>query len=207
MDDMNTRRSIGGNVTPLPYIVGDPIEDERAREQFKDIWNRIAESEGVITASLEQTDEEQAPLLVEGAITVRHEQQEPLSVDIRYKGYVEILCDEQKLSDIYSNLGCGIIDGYEFSVNEYLILKNLDSTVADVRKWNGEEFIEVKPRNMPSMAWGSGKNACKPLDKVQRCAFDSIQENEITVLYGKAGCGKTHIPLAHILSLVLYHKS
>src|SRR5699024_11551980 len=64
--------------------------------------------------------------------------------------------DEQKLSDIYSNLGCGVIDGYEVSVNEYLILKNLDSTVADVRKWNGEEFIEVKPRNMPSMAWGSG---------------------------------------------------
>lgn len=204
MDDMNTRRSTGDNVIPLPYIVGDHIDDEQVREQFreqfKDIWNRIVESEAAIEPSLEQIDEEQVPLLVEGSITVRQEQQEPLSVDIRYKGYIEILCDEQKLSDIYSNLGCGVIDGYEFSVNEYLILKNLDSTVADVRKWNGEEFIEVKPRNMPSMAWGSGKNACKPLDEVQRCAFDSIQENEVTVLYGKAGCGKTHIPLAHILS-------
>ena len=100
MDDMNTRRSTGGNVTPFPYIVGDPIESEQAREQFrerfKDIWNRIAESEDAFEGHLEQTDEEQVPLLVEGAITVRHEQQEPLSVDIRYKRYDEILCDEQK---------------------------------------------------------------------------------------------------------------
>ena len=115
MDDMNSRRSTGGNVIPFPYIVGDPIESEQAREQFKDIWNRIVESEAAIEPSLEQIDEEQVPLLVEGAITVRHEQQEPLSVDIRYKGYIEILCDEQKLSDIYSNLSCGVIDGYEFS--------------------------------------------------------------------------------------------
>ena len=170
MDDMNTRRSTVDNVIPLPYIVGDHIDDEQAREQFreqfKDIWNRIAESEGAIEASLEQTDEEQAPLLVEGSITVRHEQQEPLSVDIRYKGYVEILCDEQKLSDIYSNLGCGVIDGYEFSVNEYLILKNLDSTVADVRKWNGEEFIEVNHATCRLWLGDQGKT---PVSRWTRC--------------------------------------
>ena len=39
----------------------------------------------------------------------------------------------------------------------------------------------------------------KPLDEVQSCAMDSINCNDITVLYGKAGSGKTTLPLNYIM--------
>ena len=39
----------------------------------------------------------------------------------------------------------------------------------------------------------------KPLDDIQSFAMDSINTNDITVLYGKAGSGKTTLPLNYIM--------
>ena len=39
----------------------------------------------------------------------------------------------------------------------------------------------------------------KPLDIYQRMAFDSISNNDVTVLSGNAGTGKTTIPLGYIM--------
>ena len=40
----------------------------------------------------------------------------------------------------------------------------------------------------------------------RRCAFDSLQSNDMTVLFGKAGSGKTMLSLAYIMSLAESHK-
>ena len=37
----------------------------------------------------------------------------------------------------------------------------------------------------------------KPLDAIQQCACDSIANNQITMLFGKAGSGKTLLPMAY----------
>lgn len=42
----------------------------------------------------------------------------------------------------------------------------------------------------------------KPLDEIQVCAIDSINSNDITVLYGKAGSGKTTLPLNYIMQML-----
>ena len=42
----------------------------------------------------------------------------------------------------------------------------------------------------------------KPLDAIQRCAIDSIINNDITVLYGRAGSGKTTLPLNYIMQML-----
>ena len=44
------------------------------------------------------------------------------------------------------------------------------------------------------------------MDLVQLCAFDSIEKNDITVLYGKSGSGKTIIPLSYIMKGLEHQK-
>lgn len=109
-----------------------------------------------------------------------------------YKGYKEISLTDNELAYLYEHLNENI---YGSVVNEYLVLKNVNGEVVDTLKWNGSSYVLLSSRNFKSRMFG----IIKPLDYVQKCAFDSIQTNDITVLYGKAGSGKTTIPLSYIM--------
>ena len=72
---------------------------------------------------------------------------------------------------------------------------NTNEEIVDVLKWteNGYETVRQKP--FKSSMFGT----LKPLDDVQKCAMDSLMNNDITVLYGRAGSGKTTLPLSYIM--------
>ena len=192
------------NITYLPtvQIQDDGMKFKWGDSEF-DLWNRMAKEQENTEASAEMEmaehwseEDETTPFPISGTITVRHENAAPQPAKIDYKGYFECVCTPEEMAEVYEHLDRPEVNGHEFATNEYLILKNAQDTTEAVLKWNGNSFVDVKPRKVKNVIFGD----CAPLDEVQQCAFDSIQNNEITVLYGKAGCGKTHIPLSHILS-------
>ena len=108
------------------------------------------------------------------------------------RGYVEVYLNKKEIDFIYQNLD---VNSFGCLVNQYLIIKNSSKELHSVLKWDGNSFYGISDWGFKSKMLGQ----VKPYDEIQKCAFDSIINNEITVLYGKAGCGKTFIPLAHIL--------
>lgn len=109
-----------------------------------------------------------------------------------YKGYkvIDNISDDD-LTVIYSKDNTENI--LNCLVNEYVVLKQ-DNQVVDIVKWTGNKYISITFKNFKSRMFGT----VKPLDEIQKCAFDSISNNDITVLYGRAGSGKTTIPMAYI---------
>lgn len=103
-----------------------------------------------------------------------------------YKGYKVIDANDEQLADFYADPN---INYFDCVVNEYIIVDD------DIYKWNGHNYESVPFKSFKSRMFGT----VKPLDNVQRCAFDSILDNDITLLYGRAGSGKTTIPLAYIM--------
>ena len=106
-----------------------------------------------------------------------------------YKGYKEVVLSNEELADLYGHLDN---NKYNCLINEYLLIKNSDNEIIDKRKWSGKEYEELSyNKQIKSRAFGS----LRPLDEYQECAFDSVCNNDITVLTGRAGAGKTTIPL------------
>lgn len=109
-----------------------------------------------------------------------------------YKGYREVSLDENDMAHFYENLNENIFD---LLTNEYLILKDSSDNIVDKFKWNGEMYQTIRCKPYKSNMFGT----LKPLDDIQAFAMDSINTNDITVLYGKAGSGKTTLPLNYIM--------
>ena len=119
-----------------------------------------------------------------------------LKNDDVYKGFRVVQPTDEELSQVYSKDNCENIFGC--LVNEYVIINDSDGNFCDVVKWNGEKYATLNTKPFKSRAFSN----VKPLDEIQRCAFDSIVTNDITVLYGRSGSGKTTIPLSYIMSNV-----
>lgn len=109
-----------------------------------------------------------------------------------YRGYREVCLNEEDMAHFYENLNGNIFGLY---TNEYLILKDNTGKSVDRLKWDGEMYQTVRCKSYKSNMLGT----LKPLDDIQAFAMDSINTNDITVLYGKAGSGKTTLPLNYIM--------
>lgn len=111
---------------------------------------------------------------------------------IQYKGYVEKELTDDEMAYFYEHPAENIYNLYN---NQYIILKDSSGAVVDVLKWKDGLYETVRSKPYKSNMFGT----LKPLDEVQMCAMDSINSNDITVLYGKAGSGKTTLPLNYIM--------
>lgn len=114
------------------------------------------------------------------------------SGDEIYKGYKEVSLSEEEMADFYQNINENTLG---LLTNEYLVLKDSDGNVVDKLKWDGEMYQTIRCKPFKSNMFGT----LKPLDDIQAFAMDSINTNDITVLYGKAGSGKTTLPLNYIM--------
>lgn len=112
-----------------------------------------------------------------------------------YKGFVEKSLSEEEMAYFYENISENI---YELLTNEYIILKNEDGKIVDTLKWTGDGYDTIRCKPFKSNMFGT----LKPLDEIQSCAMDSINTNDITVLYGRAGSGKTTLPLNYIMQVL-----
>ena len=109
-----------------------------------------------------------------------------------YKGYKEVSMSEQEMSYFYSNIDKNI---YDLFINQYLLVADENGTIIDNWRWTGETHEKVKFNVFKSNQIGT----VKPLDKIQECAMDSIKNNDITVLFGRAGSGKTTLPVYYFM--------
>lgn len=109
-----------------------------------------------------------------------------------YKGYRELSLNEEDMAHFYENLNENTLN---LLTNEYVILKDSNNNIVDKLKWDGETYQTIRCKPYKSNSFGT----LKPLDDIQAFAMDSINTNDITVLYGKAGSGKTTLPLNYIM--------
>lgn len=112
-----------------------------------------------------------------------------------YKGYVEKVLSEEEMAYFYEHLNENI---YGLLANQYILIENENKEVVDKFKWNGREYESIRCKPYKSQMFGT----LKPLDDIQAFAMDSINENDITVLYGRAGSGKTTLPLNYIMQAI-----
>ena len=109
-----------------------------------------------------------------------------------YKGYRDITLSENDMAYFYEHLNENV---FNLLTNEYVIIRNAYNEVVDKLKWDGGMYQTIRNKPFKSNMFGT----LKPLDDIQSFAMDSINTNDITVLYGKAGSGKTTLPLNYIM--------
>ena len=113
--------------------------------------------------------------------------------DREYTGYREIQMSDEEMAYFYSHIDDNI---YDLAINQYIIISNENGDCIDICKWTGNGHEKVIYPSFPSRCFGK----VKPLDPIQQCAMDSIDKNDITVLFGRAGSGKTTLPISYFMS-------
>jgi predicted ribonuclease YlaK len=111
--------------------------------------------------------------------------------DKHYEGYVKSDVEDARYAALCHNLD---INHFELLANQYLVIKDGDN-YADLLKWTGESHVYVRPRGFDTTYFGK----FSPKDAYQRCALDSLRNNTITMIKGKAGSGKSLISLSYAM--------
>lgn len=115
----------------------------------------------------------------------------------KYSGYREIIMHDAAMERFYSNPNENL---YNLNINEYLIIRDKDREIVDRLCWTGEGYRRLSFSNFNSKWFGD----VKPMkgDIYQMMAADSLTNNQLTMLKGPAGTGKTYLALAYLLHLL-----
>ena len=119
----------------------------------------------------------------------------------QYTGFKEIQLSDQELSDLYSNLNYNWFDLY---INEYVIIKDCGGSLVDRLCWTGETHRRLNYKDFQSHWFGS----VRPIkgDTYQMLLADSLTNNQITMVKGPAGSGKTYMSLGCLMNQLENHK-
>ena len=117
-----------------------------------------------------------------------------------YCGYKDVILSDEQLNEFYTNQE----NTFDLKVNEYLIIRNQEGEVIDRFCWTGEEFDRLKFKSFRSRWFGE----VRPMkdDVYQMLVADSFSRNNITMIKGPAGTGKSYLSLAYLLNQLEYHK-
>lgn len=117
-----------------------------------------------------------------------------INLDV-YKGYQELSGGTDFVLDLFNNIG-NAKSKYDFLVNEYLILHNLDTKTTSEHRYDGKKFVDLK---LPD------SKVIKGLNGLQRCALDLLNNKSIPikVVAGGFGSGKTILSVKVGLDLVV----
>lgn len=118
-----------------------------------------------------------------------------------YKGFKEIVLSDSEMAHFYENASD---NKFGLLINEYIIIKNSKNEIVDKLRWNGSNFEPVKVGTIKSDFYGN----VKPYngDIYQQCVLDSLNKNQITMIKGAAGTGKSYLALGYLFYLLEKHK-
>lgn len=118
------------------------------------------------------------------------------SDEVEYRGYKEVVLGEPEMAYFYENLNENI---YDLLVNEYLVIRNIDNEVVDCYRWGGKGHLSLYNKKIKSLSFG---DKLKPKDIYQSMVIDSLINNTITVISGRAGSGKSLLSLMVAMHLI-----
>ncbi len=117
--------------------------------------------------------------------------------DDSYTGYKHLYLTDEEIAEIYS---LQPKNKYNLLTNQYVIIHNIDGEVIDKVCWNGLEYRPIKTKPIQSKWFGK----ISPFngDIYQILAIDSLYNNQLTVLRGRPGTGKSCLGLTYLFSLL-----
>lgn len=117
-----------------------------------------------------------------------------------YAGYKEVICNDELLATFYQDT---TQNHFESLIGEYIIIKNKDHEIVDMRVWTGEDYRYLSSKPINSKWFGK----ISPFDDdiYQKMLFDSLRNNKITMVKGPAGSGKSFISLAYLMGELEQH--
>lgn len=111
-----------------------------------------------------------------------------------YLGYKTItIKSQEEMEEIFQAIEWNDNSAFELLYNEYLILLDIDGEVIEKYKWVGH-FEKIKYAKCNSDHFGE----LKPRNVHQLLALDSMKNNQITLIGGPAGSGKTMLSLSFL---------
>lgn len=116
-----------------------------------------------------------------------------------YTGFKTIEVNDKELADFYQNDFPIGNNKYDLYTNQYLLLK-FENKITDMYKWTGEKYQSVPFNKFESKMFG--KIMPKGNDNYQQIAMDSLTTNQITMLRGRAGTGKSLLSFGYMFSLL-----
>lgn len=110
-----------------------------------------------------------------------------------YTGYKDLYLSDEEIAEIYSPTP---ENKHNLLTNEYAIIHNSDGEIVDKVCWNGIEYRPIKFSKFESK-WFNVKPYKNDIE--QALLFDSLMNNKITMVRGRAGSGKSLISLGYLL--------
>lgn len=114
-----------------------------------------------------------------------------------YTGYKVINLDDEELANFYSYEVNSKNNKYGLLINEYLIVVN-NNCIVDKYKWTEEGYKKVIYPKIDSKFFG--KISPYNNDAYQLLALDSLVHDQMVVLRGPAGSGKSYLAFAHMMN-------
>lgn len=117
--------------------------------------------------------------------------------DEEYTGYVTVEMSEEELAHFYGSVQPNKENKYGLLINQYLLIE-FEGQIVGKYRWTGDRYEEVVFNKIESMMFGK----VSPIknDPYQACALDSLCHNQVTVMRGKAGSGKSYLALGYLMS-------
>lgn len=117
-----------------------------------------------------------------------------------YCGYKEVSLSDIEMADFYGLHFTQEKNVYDLLENEYLIIKDENGKIIDKYKWTQGHyesipFIALKTTQLGKITPMNG-------DVYQQCALDSLTNNQITMLKGPAGSGKSLLSIGYMFNLL-----
>lgn len=120
---------------------------------------------------------------------------------VEHKGFKII--DTNEIAHI-ENLINEYTNSYDLMVNEYAVINDDNGELLDIVKWTGYKTVSLKDDKgkLGQSITSSHFGTISPKDEFQVMAIDSILSNQVTVLRGSAGSGKSLLALHTAWQLV-----
>lgn len=116
-----------------------------------------------------------------------------------YTGYKEVILFDDELAEFYQNILNQNINVFDLLINQYLIIKDShNKEIIDSYKWTAEGYVKILHRKVESKLFGK----LTPKDTYQQIAIDSLLSNQISMIRGQAGTGKSFLAFNIMFSLL-----
>lgn len=114
-----------------------------------------------------------------------------------YKGFIEVDETDERVFDIYEPVDGIITNAFNMIVNQYICITR-DGEQKEIFRWTGNGYAKVSNSKIKSLYFGD----IKPKDAYQKMVIDSITNNTLTCISGRAGSGKSMLSLAVAMEMI-----